>query len=177
MIDFGYGVSLHSLKRANNEKYRTWRNDEKVRMWCRQSSLISELDQEEWFERQNFDPTIAMFEICVPGNVVGVCGLTSIDRLNSRAEFSLYIGPEHWCNGYAKAGLLTLFKHGFQDLNLHRIWGESFAGNPAIRLFEKIQMLWEGVRYEHYFKSGRYIDAHLYYLTAGVFEAVHGPKA
>lgn len=176
MINFGFGVSLHALNNENNDRYRDWRNDERVRRWCRQYTLISRLDQEAWLERQNFDDSVAMFEVRVPGHLVGVCGLTSIDRQNRRAEFSLYIGPEHWRNGYARSTLLTLFTHGFIDMNLHKIWGESFDGNPAIPLFESVGMKLEGVRNEHYFRSGRYIHAHLYSVTATNFMDRHKDK-
>jgi RimJ/RimL family protein N-acetyltransferase len=173
LIDYGYGVFLDALRPEENEQRRKWRNDPRIRKWCRQYSLISAKDQLRWFESQNDDASVAMFEIRVPGNHVGTCGLTSIDLVNSRAEFSLYIGPEHQGNGYAKAALLTLFRHGFSDLGLNRIWGESFAGNPAMGLFEKLGMEKEGIRREHYFRDGRFVDCTLYSIAASDFMARH----
>jgi RimJ/RimL family protein N-acetyltransferase len=62
--------------------------------------------------------------------------------------------------------LTLLFDHGFDVLNLNRIWGEVFSFNHAANIFEKIGMEKEGVRKEFYFKSGRYVDATLYSIGA-----------
>lgn len=148
---------------------REWRNDPRIYKTCRQHDLIADYDQCEWYERQRKDPSVKMYAIMYSGYdsgkfdaLVGVCGLTSIDYVNSRAEFSLYVGPNHQGNGIGANALKTLLKHGFDNLNLHLIWGETFDGNPAARTFEKLGFKHEGTRREFYFKNGRYIDAHLY---------------
>ncbi len=175
MIDYGYGIALMALDPDNQDKRRDWRNDLAIRRWCRQVGLISSAQQESW---EQFPPdNSSMFEIHSPASMVGTCGLTSIDFINRRAEFSLYIGPENQTRGYARAALLTLFRHGFEDLNLNRIWGESFTGNPAMKLFEKIGMEKEGVRREFYYKSGSYVDAHLYSISADHFACLHTKTA
>jgi RimJ/RimL family protein N-acetyltransferase len=162
LIDFGFGVQLGPLRAENLELYRNWRNDSSVRYWCRQSDLISQSEQVRWFERQDLDPTIKMYEILKVGGPVGVCGLTSMDLIARRAEFSLYIGPNHHRKGLGELGLRTLLAHGFNNYGLNGIWGETFEGNPAAALFEKVGMKKEGTRRQFYFKGGRYLDAHLY---------------
>ena len=103
-------------------------------------------------------------------NLVGVCGLTDINLIHRRAEFSLYIFPEYHRRGYAKDALKALFRHGFDDLNLHSIWGETFDGNPALSLFtDKLGMVYEGTRRQFYFKNGKYVDAHIISLTKEEF--------
>ena len=134
--------------------------------WCRQSDVISDVEQAAWFSRQSADPTIKMYAVTAQGGIVGVAGLTSIDRLARRAEFSLYIGPEHHGEGYGRKALVALFTKGFRDLALNLIWGESFDGNPAIRLFESLGMIREGTRRDFYFKDGRFIDAHLFSIRS-----------
>ena len=93
---------------------------------------------------------------------MGVCGFTSIDHFNRRAEFSLYIAKEHQKHGYGAEALRVLFNHGFLDLGFNCIWGETFEGNPATKTFEKIGMKREGTRRQFYFKNGKMIDAHIY---------------
>ena len=96
--------------------------------------------------------------------LIGVCGLTSIDWVNRRAEFSLYIGPEHGKKGYGESALRKLLRIGFDVLNLNCIWGESFHGNPAIEMFKRIGFKYEGDRREFYFRNGSYINASLWSL-------------
>jgi len=105
-----------------------------------------------------------MYGIRDGNNLVGVCGLTSIDWVNRRAEFSLYIASEYQGNGYGEAALRLLVEHGFNVLNLNSIWGEAFDGNPAINMFKKVGFIEEGRRRQFYFREGKYIDAILFSL-------------
>lgn len=167
MINFNHGVMLGALSdNCDTNNFRRWRNDYSIWRWCRQNTVIDKSSHERWFKRILEDPSIKMFEIYSTYNgVVGVCGFTDIDRINQRAEFSLYIAPEYHRKGYARAALKTLFAHGFMNQNLNVIWGETFSGNPAYDLFLEIGMKHEGTRREFYFKDGRFIDARLISMT------------
>lgn len=163
MIDYGHIVMLGPLLVEETSEMLRWRNDYSTWRWCRQSSVISLGEHQDWFFNLSRDNKTKMFSIHArDGGHVGVCGLTSIDWINRRAEFSLYIGPEYRKKGYAKGALKTLISHGFQNLNLNSIWGESFIGNPAIKMFEEIGFKKDGVRREFYFRDGKYIDAFLF---------------
>ena len=166
MINYEPIIHLGPIDSTDLPKLRTWRNDPRIWKWCRQHDLISDVDQDRWFMAQSKDPTVRMYAIYAKKKLVGVCGFTSIDMTNRRAEFSLYIGPEFQKKGYARAALKTLCKHGFRSLNLNSIWGETFDGNPACALFEELGFKKEGSRREFYFRDGHYIDAHLYSLLA-----------
>jgi RimJ/RimL family protein N-acetyltransferase len=165
VIDFGHGVTLRALLRTDKRQLRFWRNDYSIWKWCRQNTLLSDVNQDMWFESQAVDPKIKMFMIQKDGDEVGVCGLTDLDLVNCRAEFSLYIAPLKRGKGYASAGLKTLFSHGFSSWPLRVIWGESFQNNPAMMLFQRLGMNMDGIRRDFYFRDGKWIDAYLYSLT------------
>ncbi len=165
MISFGFGsVTLMPLDSDETTIKKTleWRNNPKVYQWCRQRTVISNQEHLRWFDSQSKDPSIQMFAIYGKQDFVGVCGLTSIDKSNQNAEFSLYINPGLHSCGFGTDALKTLLKHGFNDLNLNMIWGETFDGNPAAKVFDKIGMKLDGTRRQFYFKKGKFIDAHLY---------------
>lgn len=171
MIDFGFGgITLGRIEFDDLQQLRSWRNNEAIFTWCRQANQISDHDQQAWFDRQNTDPTMRMYSVYWDNTLIGVCGLTSIDMIARRAEFSLYIGPEFQGEGHGKNALKTLFKSGFDDLNLNLIWGECFDGNPAAKMFEGLGMMKEGTRREFYYKNGKYIDADLYSITSVEFD-------
>lgn len=163
-VDFG--LELAPLDSTEVEKIRAWRNNYAVWRWCRQSDVISDVEQQAWFERQSKDPTVKMYAVQtrVEGKreTVGVCGLTSIDWLNRRAEFSLYTAPEHHRKGFGREALKLLLLHGFANLGLEQIWGETFEGNHAAKMFEAIGFKKDGTRRRFYFKDGAFHDAHLY---------------
>ena len=158
MIDFGFGVTLRRIREQDLETLFKWRNDPAIFKWCRQNDVLSWESHLRWFKRQDLDATIEMYVIVADDKLVGVCGLTSIDRLNSRAEFSLYIDPARQGIGLGSSSLKTLISHGFMNHGLNCIWGESFEGNPAAKMFESVGMTKEGVLRDYYFRSGRFID-------------------
>ena len=162
MISFGYGADLIPLDSDCKDTIRRWRNDPAIYKWCRQKTVISDLEHEQWFDTQSKDHKIQMFGINHGASLVGVCGFTDIDNFNRRAEFSLYIAPSFHGRGYGETALKTLIAHGFMDLGFNCIWGETFDGNRAAATFEKVGMKKEGTRREFYFKNGRMIDCHLY---------------
>jgi RimJ/RimL family protein N-acetyltransferase len=171
MIDFGHGIKLNSLTKAFTALTFKWRNHYFIWKWCRQNDLLNYENHCEWFDKIRNDPKIKMYSILAPGNdeYVGVCGLTDIDRVNQRAEFSLYIGPEYQRKGYAKAALKTLLSHGFLNQNLNVIWGETFEDNLALNMFMDIGMYREGSRRQFYYRSGKFIDAYLVSMTRSEF--------
>jgi RimJ/RimL family protein N-acetyltransferase len=164
MIDFGYGVALGPLRHENTWHYFKARNDQRVWKWCRQFDLLTEDGHEAWVHNVQINPKIRMYELLPNGlqRPVGVAGLTDIDHVNQRAEFSLYVFPDEQGQRFGKLGLQTLVSHGFWNLNLNRIWGETFDQNPAAKIFEGLGFEKEGTRKDFYFREGKFIDAHLY---------------
>lgn len=189
MIDYGYGVDLRRLAEQDAGRIFDWRNNPDVWHWCRQYGPLHWQNHKDWLSWQAKDSKTEMFAILArsPGDPVGgpeefhflagVCGLTDVDKVNGRAEFSLYIDPNQHNKGYGKAALLTLFRWGFDSLRLNRIWGESFDGNKAINLFTKLGMEKEGVRRDFYFRDGDFINAHLFSISAATFNDLHGSHA
>jgi ribosomal-protein-alanine N-acetyltransferase len=163
-------IDLAPIARADLPKLLEWRNDYRVWRWTRQADYLNEVKHAEWFERQAKDPTIRMYKIVLRAqgttNDVGVCGLTSIDHFNRRAEFSLYVAPAYHRRGIGRSALAVLLGHGFDNLGLNLIWGETFDGNPAARVFEAVGMRREGTRRDFYWREGRFIGAHLYSITS-----------
>ena len=64
--------------------------------------------------------------------------------------------------GLGKRALIKLLDHGFTTRNLHVIWGETFEGNPARKLFELLGMVSEGKRRQFYLKNNIYLDGLFY---------------
>lgn len=162
-------VSLGPLCEGRLEKYYAWRNDPEIYRWCRQYEPLTWDQHRRWYNSLDGNTSIKMYELLVKGVSIGVCGLTSIDYINRTAEFSLYVGREHWGERYGFHGLRALLDHGFNTLGMEVIWGETFDGNPALKTFEEIGFHRDGIRRRHYFRNGGRIDAHLLSITAEEF--------
>lgn len=177
-------LELKPLDSTDIGLIRAWRNDFRIWKFCRQSDLISDAEQVKWFNSLTDDKTVKMYKLVVTtpdtSGTVGVAGFTSIDYRNSRAEFSLYLAPEMHGKGLGRDFLKILLAHGFNNLGLNLIWGESFDGNPATKIFESLGMTKEGTRRQFYFKDGKRTDAHLYSITRDEWHARndhHSPAA
>ena len=139
-----------------------WRNHPDIWSWCRQNNILTQADQDRWLERIKNDSSIQMYGIRVlpDRELVGVCGLTSINYHHRTAEFSLYIAPEHQGNGYGTLALKGLLDYGFNRLNLQCIWGEVMEENPALEIFLKIGFALGTKCRSRYFKERKYINSY-----------------
>lgn len=174
MISFGHGVALGPLREKNLWRYFNERNNRDVWRWCRQFDVLTEHGHESWFQHVQGTPKIRMYEVLRDfDELVGVCGLTDIDHVNQRAEFSLYVFKSFQERGLGKAALKTLVSHGFQNLNLNMIWGETFYDNNAASMFERIGFEQEGTRKNFYFRDGRFIDAKLYSVSREKWKSLY----
>ena len=173
MIDYGYGVSLDTIEFDDIEIMRQTRNFSMINRWCRQCGLISRSEQGAWWERLQSDKTRKIY-IIVTANAerIGVVGLTDIDHRNQNAEFSLLINPKNQSRGYGKLALKTILKHGFDDLNLNVIWGETYEGNHALKLFTAVGMTLDGIRPQHVYKDGKFFDSYMISIKREAFKAL-----
>lgn len=163
-------ISLGAVTANDKDRFYKWRNDPVIYKWCRQTDVISKSHHDNYWYLTDSASDRRFWGIRDESEyghtTVGCAGLTDIDYINSRAEFSLYIGPEFQGRGFGKAALIQLFNKGFNQLNMNLIWGECFDGNPALKLFLDLGMIQEGTRRGFYFKDGKYIDAHLVSIKA-----------
>jgi RimJ/RimL family protein N-acetyltransferase len=164
MIDFNHGVMLDTIDKAENA--RLWRNLKEHNQYFRQSGLISVYQQEQWREKIQTDPSMRMFAIVRPPNYTeacGVCGLTGIDWIHSKAELSCYVIG--WSYARTKAAFKTLVDHAFKDLNIHRLWTETFETHELhLRILKEIGFTEEGILRQSYFKDGKYINSIIHSL-------------
>jgi RimJ/RimL family protein N-acetyltransferase len=94
------------------------------------------------------------------------------DHANHHAELGYWIGVPYWGHGYATEAARALVQHGFEALNLTRIYAFHFKHNPASgRVLQKIGMRHEGCQRAHIYKWGQLIDLELYGLLRSEWKA------
>jgi RimJ/RimL family protein N-acetyltransferase len=93
----------------------------------------------------------------VPVGNIAVFGINW--RLRS-AEIGILIGDKrYWNKGYGTEAMQVILKHGFETLNLHRMYLRVFQTNPgAIRAYEKAGFIHEGIQRQAEFRNGQYVD-------------------
>jgi len=155
MIDYGYGIVLGNIHISTISDSFKLRNSKEYNQYFRQTGLLNLKTHEDWLLENN--PNKKMFSMATEKvQVRGLCGLTSIDYVHSKAEISCY--TEDW--KHDKAAIQTLIEFGFNDLNLNRLWAETFETHKIhLDILDELGFEREGVLRQSYFKDGKYLNS------------------
>jgi len=93
--------------------------------------------------------------------VLGEVVVNEIDMDNHCASIRIALFDEaEFGKGYGSEAMRLMVGHAFETRNLHRIELEVYAFNPrAIRAYEKVGFVREGVRRDALYWDGEYVDA------------------
>jgi RimJ/RimL family protein N-acetyltransferase len=157
-------VYLRAFEESDVESLVRWRNDLQVTNNLGGSSIfVSGLRERDWvFKAIKNDKNDIRLAICLSDldKHIGNISLTSINWINRSAEYSIFIGEkEEWGKGYASDASRLILDYGFKELNLHRIHLTVKINNlRAIKLYENLGFIEEGVLRESVYKNGKYTD-------------------
>lgn len=159
-------IILSAVERSDLRQLMDWRNNPSLRKYFREYRELNSDMQTNWFEnRVNNDPSTIMFSIRRLANqeLLGCCGLVSINWVHRHAELSMYVG---WNNsyidnkGYAEESANLLLQYGFSELGLNKIWAEIYSfDNKKLKLFKKLGFSQDGILRKHYFYGGKWWDS------------------
>ena len=106
--------------------------------------------------------------------LVGSIGM-NLNARDNNGELGYWIGVPYWGRGYCTEAAREMVRYGFEILGLHRIHSNHFGSNPASgRVMQKLGMIREGTRREHYRKWKEYEDRVEYGLLVGEWRAAQG---
>jgi len=124
----------------------------------------------EMIEHYESSSTSYMFGVlCVKcGELVGFASIGFIDWKNRSGYVGLVIGnTKHRRLGMGKQGLTMLVEFAFGELALNRVYGDVLATNEiSIRMLRSLGFVHEGTKREACFRSGTFLDVHIYALLA-----------
>jgi RimJ/RimL family protein N-acetyltransferase len=174
-------------KDSHDETYRSWFNDVKVTKYNSHGLFPLTDEKFEAFVKGLHKEHI-VFKIVITKQLdsttdgtgskgmakkiwIGNCSLQSFNWINRSAEFAIVIGDTNfWNKGYAKRALKLLLYHGFNKLNLHRIWTGTTANNIGMQMAAKgLGMRFEGQSIDGVFLDGRYVDVFHYGILKEAF--------
>lgn len=162
---------LYSLSKENLSKLKNWRNSQidVLRQW----KPLTEYNQEMWFQHISEDDTQIVFAIMVPNQqnnmeLEGYCGITNVDFINRRCEISFLMNPlraqnkELYRDDFLSV-LYLLCQYGFENLNLHKMFTETFAFREYhIKILNEFGFNEECTLKEHNFIRGTYYDSYIH---------------
>ena len=162
---YGDRIRLRGVEREDIPLFVGWLNDPEVIENLMMRLPISTADEIRWFEKlADLAPEEKPLAIGIQAGdgwrLVGNSGFHNIQWSNRSAEIGLFIGDKSiWNHGYGTAAVRLLLKHGFETLNLNRIYLHVYEPNKrAIRAYEKAGFVLEGRLRQARYKNGQYQD-------------------
>ncbi len=163
---YGDRIRLRADERSDLPRFVEWLNDPEVRQGISYYLPFSLALEEQWYdnmlklprEEQPFGIDIRTDD--GSWKLIGNCSLFEFNWRCRSAEVGIFIGDKScWNQGYGTEVMRLLLKHGFNNLNLNRIYLRVFDTNPrAIRCYEKVGFVHEGRLRQAEFKQGQYVD-------------------
>lgn len=173
----GKKVSLRAVAREDLPLLMEWRNRPHYRQYFREYRELTLENQAAWFENSVLkDNNTLMFTIVLNDKdqtPIGCCGLCYINWVNRFADLSLYIGYKDAYidkEGYAEEACHLLFKYGFGELSLHKIWTEIYEfDTPKNELYLQLGFHQDGLLRENYFHENKWHNSRIMSLLASDF--------
>jgi RimJ/RimL family protein N-acetyltransferase len=164
-VIYGDNIRLRAIERTDLERYVEWFNDPEVTQHLMRHLPLSLAAEEQWFEnmqKQEEESRPLAIE-AKDGDQwvhIGGAGIHDIDWQARRGELGISIGDKrYWNKGFGTDSVRALLRHGFECLNLHRIFLRVFEDNErAIAVYERLGFKEEGRLREHSYRGGSYLD-------------------
>ena len=157
-------IKLRALTEADIPKTLVWNNQDDIKELYAGHPFPINLEMEkEWFDkitRSNIPITVFGIELVDEKRLIGLSFLKNINFIHRKAEFAIFIGEvEARGKGYSKDATIQTLNFGFKDLGLNRIFLNVLITNDkAIKLYENVGFVKEGVLRNSTFKRGVFLD-------------------
>ena len=163
---YGERVRLRAIEREDVPRFVEWLNDPEVIAGLGLSLPLANWEETRWFENLSnhaAEERPLAIEVYAPDGAwrhIGATGLSEINWMNRIASFGIFIGEKAlWNQGYGTEATSLVLKHGFETLNLNRIFLYVYETNPrAIKAYERAGFVKEGLLREARYLNGVYIN-------------------
>ena len=163
----GNHVRLRAYSKEDLPKAQEYLNNPKVGASLRPTILFPYRleDEESWYNTLNANSTSGYnfaIERKEDAAYMGGCGVHQINAKNRHVSVGIFLGHQFWGKGYGTDAMRVLVDFCFQEINLHKVKLEVFSYNErAIRSYQKVGFIEEGVLREEVYRHGKYHDCHL----------------
>lgn len=160
----GKNIYLREIEQADlNDNYQQWFNDEEVCFLNSHHRFPNyRQDMESYYNevikgRNNLILAIIAKDTDLH---IGNVSLQNIDFLNQNAELAIILGNKnYWSKGIGKEACQLIISHGFNNLNLRRIYFGTSAENVGMqKIGEGFGFKKEGIARSAMFKNGKWQD-------------------
>lgn len=158
----GDRVTLRPFRAEDLPAMRDWFRDREIAVtWARHPVVPDSMFEDELLDRfRSFDLEGHFAVENELGELIGRADYDDLDPVDRTAELSILLGATNGRGrGYGTDAFRTLIRHLFFDRQVERVWLTVLPWNePAIRMYEKVGFIHEGVLKETAWIDGRWHD-------------------
>ncbi len=160
----GNRIYLREVRLSDaNDNYYRWMNDPEIIRYLESRFYPKSVEMLQSYVRREEECRSSVFMTIIEKNSdehIGNIKIHGIDHVHRHAEVSLIIGEKgYWGRGYGSEAIKLVVDFAFNTLNLNRLFAGIYASNVgSIKAFKKAHFFEEGVRKEHRFYNGHYVD-------------------
>lgn len=172
----GKNIYLREIEEADiNDHYQQWFNDEEVCLLNSHHRFPNyRQDMQAYFQdviKSHRNLILAIIAKDTDEHV-GNISLQNIDNINQNAELAIIVGnKDYWGKGVGKDACELIISHGFNNLNLYRIYFGTASENVSMqKVGEALGFKREGVARAALFKNGKFYDFYNYGLLKNEFQ-------
>ena len=180
----GKNITLKALTEDDvlNSDWYGWFNDEETTKDLQKHYFPNTRERQLEFYRSEVvnNPGKLQLGICDAkgGPIIGVVSLNNIDPINRKAEISMIIGEAEYRKAHYVIEVFRLIlSHGFNTLNLFRIYGGSLNKDLVEFICRIVGASKEGILRKDVYKNGEYRDVYLYGILSEEYRATRRPDA
>lgn len=163
---YGDRLRLRAAERDDLPRFVAWLNDPEVIQFLLINIPMSLDSEEKWYAAMQQRPPaeqVLVIEIATPDGgwrPIGNTSFMDISWVNRSAEIGIVIGDKScWNQGYGRDTMRLMLRHGFETLNMNRIFLRVFDFNlRGIKAYERAGFQHEGRQREAIYTAGRYHD-------------------
>jgi len=176
----GKRIRLRILERSDIVTTAAWINSDYISDIMGYPPTMPLAQQYDWFDKLKDDRSRLVFAICMreDGRHIGNAALGNIDYISRHAMFSIFIAdPADQTQGLGTEAAKLLLGFAFNRLNLNKVHlRASTRFEAAIRMYEKLGFVKEGVMRQHYYANGVYEDKLIYSILRSEFRSANSSE-
>ena len=156
-------IRLRPVRQGDSDLLYSWINDRDLVHFNAPFKPVPEPEHLAWLDSilaRRADLVFFVIEETTSDLPIGTCQLFNINWIHRHAELQIRIGNRAFHGaGYGTEAIRLLVDHGFNDLNLHRIFLHVFASNVrAINAYKKAGFVTEGCLRDGAYIDGAFVD-------------------
>lgn len=160
----GKRIYLREIKVEDvNQNYCGWMNDPDVNKYLESRFAAHSIVSLKKYVKNIISDRLNVFFAIIlktENKHIGNIKLGPINNVHNVADIGIIIGEKDcWGKGYATEAINLVVNYAFTRLNLHKITAGCYATNKgSLNAFLKAGFSQEGVRKQHCFSDGKYVD-------------------